>query len=233
MKNILAAVAFFLIYSTSFAQEFKIEYVKNPDNTVSRGRMENGKKTGLWVTYDSQSNPKRMEEYKDGERHGYFVENDEHGHPFMEGWFNNGKPVGKHTIFSHGVLLRDMDFDLGTLKEYYESSSIKKESKIKNGQPDGTMTQYYEDGSKLSETNFVEGKKTGLQKFYYQTGGIQAEYSTVNDELSGPYKDYHSNGKTATEGVYEKNQKQGVWKEYDESGKLIKQTKYKNDTEVK
>ena len=104
MKNILAVAIILLIYSTSFGQEFKIEYVKNPDNTVSRGRMENGKKTGLWIIYDSQSNAKRMEEYKDGERHGYFVENDEHGHPFMEGWFNNGKPVGKHTIFSRRIV---------------------------------------------------------------------------------------------------------------------------------
>lgn len=233
MKNIFIFLLFCSCGITAFAQDFKIEYVRNPDGSVSRGRMENGMKTGLWITYDSQSNPLRFEEFKEGQKHGYFVENDEHGHPFMEGWFNMGKPVGKHTIFSHGTLLREMDFDLGTLKEYYENGGIKRDGKLKNGLPDGKMTLYYENGKTLSENNYVDGKKTGIQKYYYQTGILQAEYNALNDALTGTYKDYHDNGKLATEGVYETNLKEGIWKEYDETGKLVKQRKYKNDTEVK
>lgn len=226
-------VAFLLMGAASWAQAFKVEIIRNPDGTVSRGRYDNGLKTGLWVTYDQQSNPKRFEEFKNGERHGYFVENDEHGHPFMEGWFNEGKPVGKHIVFSHGTLLKEMDFDNGTVKEFYESGTIKKEGTLKNGEYEGKLTQYYEDGTVLSENNFVAGKKTGTQKYFYQTGTLQAEYQTTNDILNGMYRDYHADGKIASEGMYENNMKQGIWKEYDETGKLVRQVKYKNDVEVK
>lgn len=235
MRHILFVICLCVMYGLqAAAQSFDIQYTKNPDGTVSRGRMENGQKTGLWITYDSQSNPKRFEEFKDGQKHGYFVENDEHGHPFMEGWFNMGKPVGKHIIFSHGTLLKEMDFDLGTIKEYYENGTLKRDGKLKEGGvPDGKMTLYYENGKVLSENNYVNGKKSGVQKYYYQSGLLQAEYHTLDDTLNGPYKDYHENGKLATEGTYEKNLKQDTWKEYDEAGKLMKQRKYKNDTEVK
>lgn len=218
---------------TAFGQAYKVELAVNPDGSVSRGRMENGKRTGLWITYDKQSNPTRFEEFKDGERHGYLVENDEHGHPFMEGWFQNGKPIGKHLVFAHGTRLKEMDFDSSFVREYYETGPLKKSGKIKNGQPDGVVTQYYETGNVLSENTYAEGKKNGLQKYYYQTGKLQAEYQAANDMLSGAYRDFHENGQKSTEGEYRENKKEGTWKEFDENGKLIRQIKYKNDTEVK
>lgn len=218
---------------TGMAQSLKVESAWNPDGSLSRGQMENGQKNGLWVTYDQQRMPKRLEEYKNGQRHGFFMENDEHGHPLLEGWFYEGEPVGKHLQFIHGTLIREMDFDSSLIKEFYENSMPKRIGSLKDGQPDGKMTQYYETGVVLAENQYVMGKKTGTQKYFYQNGMTQAEYQTLDDALNGYYRDYHENGKPATEGTYENNMKQGLWKEYDESGKLVKQTKYKNDTEVK
>lgn len=215
------------------AQSLKLEFARNTDGSISRGRMEDGQRTGLWVTYDQQRNPKRLEEYKNGQRHGIFMENDEHGHPLLEGWFYEGKPVGKHLQFIHGTLMREMDYDSSTIKEFYENGVPKRVGTLKDSQPDGKMTQYYENGYVLAENHYVAGKKTGLQKYFYQDGMLQAEYQAANDMLNGAYRDFHPNGKLATEGVYENNQKQGLWKEYDDRGKLLKQTKYKNDKEVK
>ena len=233
MKKVGLGLLLLTMSISAFSQGFKIDYLKNSDGSISRGRLEDGKKTGLWSTYDQQGNPKRYEEYKNGVKHGYFVENDEHGHPFMEGWFNEGIPVGKHTVFSHGTLLKVMDFDSSIVREYYESSTLKKVGHIRNGELDGKQTQYYETGGILSENTYVAGKKTGVQKYFYQNGKLQAEYVTVDNVLSGAYKDFHENGTLATEGMYEKNLKQGLWKEYDTSGKPVKQVKYKNDVEVK
>ena len=234
MKKIGIACIVFLLHAWAVsAQSFDIEVLRNTDGGLSRGRMENGQKAGLWVTYDQHSTPRRFEEYKNGVRHGYFVENDEQGHPFMEGWFFEGRPVGKHIVFAHGTLLKEMDFDSSTVKEFYENSVLKKSGKIKDGEPDGKVMQYYETGKVLSENNYVAGKKSGTQKYYYQNGRLQAEYQMVNDMLTGPYKDYHANGQVSSEGMYENNMKQGLWKEYDETGKLVRQVKYKNDVEVK
>lgn len=218
---------------TVAAQSFKVEAQWNPDGSVSRGRMVDGQKSGLWVTYSQQRAPMRMEEYKNGQRHGFFMENDEHGHPLMEGWFFEGKPVGKHMQFIHGTLIREMDFDSSLIKEFYENGVTKRAGTLKDGVPDGKMTQYYENGTVLAENQYVAGKKTGVQKYYYQSGKLQAEYQAENDALNGFYRDFHENGQRATEGTYVNNRKEGLWKEYDEAGKLVKQTKYKNDTEVK
>lgn len=218
---------------TGMAQNLNITAERNPDGSLARGRMEGGQKTGLWVTYDQSRMPKRLEEFKNGQRHGFFMENDEHGHPLMEGWFYEGKPVGKHMQFIHGTLIREMDFDSSLIKEFYENGMPKRIGTLKDGQPDGKMTQYYETGAVLAENQYVAGKKTGTQKYFYQNGMVQAEYQTRNDALDGFYRDFHENGRPANEGTYADNLKQGVWKEYDETGKLIKQAKYKNDTEVK
>lgn len=218
---------------TGFAQTMSMVSEPGADGSESKGRKENGLKTGLWITYDSNGNIKRLEEFKEGKRHGWFIENDEHGHPFLEGFFADGKPVGRHVASNHGTLMREMDYDKGTLREYYPTGGIKREGTLQDGELQGKVTQYYDDGKILSEGNYIKGKKTGLQKYYFQSGKVQAEYETADDNLTGMYREYHSNGNPAAEGRYENNLKQGLWKEYDESGKLIRQAKYKNDVEVK
>lgn len=233
MKQLFLSLFGVLLAFASFSQHFNIEYVRNADGTISRGRVENKQRTGLWVTFDGQGNTKRYEEYKEGQKHGYFVENDEHGHPFMDGWFYEGQPVGKHMAFNHGNLIKVMDFDSSIIREYYDNSMLKRVGSLQNGQYEGLVTQYYDTGFKLSENTYLNGKKTGIQKYYYQNGSLQAEYYTKDDQLEGLYKDFHENGKLATEGNYTNNMKQGLWKEYDKQGKLIRSVKYKNDVEVK
>lgn len=197
------------------------------------GRIENGQKNGLWISFDYNRNIKKLEEFKDGLRHGWYVENDDHGHPKLEGWYYEGKPTGIHVTYDHGMKLREMDYERGRLREYYPTGRLKREGTLQDGELHGKVTQYYDDGTILSEVNYVKGKKTGVQKYYFQSGKLQAEYETVDDNLTGIYREYHANGNLASEGRYENNLKQGLWKEFDESGKLIRQVKYKNDTEVK
>lgn len=234
IKPYITILALFLLAMTNTSgQTFKIEHEINPDGSVGRGRKENSQKEGLWVSYDQQGNPRRFEEFKEGKRHGFFLENDDHGHPFLDGWFFEGKPVGKHTTYNHGTIARIKDFDTDSLLEYHDNGALKRRAKVIDGQAQGTVMMYYDNGNPLSEVSYSNGKKNGVQRFYYITGKLQAEYTVVDDTLHGSYKDYHDNGNTATEGAYEKNLRQGVWKEYDENGKSIKQTRYKNDKEIK
>lgn len=210
-----------------------MEMRRNPDGSFSRGRLENGLQEGLWISYDANNSIKRLQEFKNGKPHGWFIENDEHGHPQTEGFYWEGKPVGKHISSNHGKLISETDYDAGTSSAYYDNGQIRKTESLKNGLRNGKSTTYYENGNLLSENFYVEDKKNGVQKYYYQSGVLQAEYMVGMDVLNGEYKEYYPNGKIASEGRYENNMKEGTWKEYDESGKLLKQRKYKNDLEVR
>ena len=233
MKKWILWCALPALMNMGYSQSMPVFSETLPDGGETTGRKEDGKKQGLWITYDANRNIKRLEEFKEDKRHGWFLENDEHGHPFLQGLFYEGKPVGKHTATNHGMLVSEMDYDQGTVKEFHQDGSTKKEGFLLNGLPHGKFVQYYENGKKLSETTYVNGKKTGTQKYYYQSGILQAEYETADDNLNGLYREFHPEGALAAEGRYENNLKQGIWKEFDPTGKLTRQTKYKNDVEVK
>ncbi|MCG9912284.1 MAG: toxin-antitoxin system YwqK family antitoxin [Flavobacteriales bacterium] len=232
LKSLVLCLAFSFAANV-YAQETKFESIQNADGTLSRGRTENGKKEGLWVTYDSRGKHLRFDEFKQGNRHGFVYENDDHGHARAEGWFYEGKPAGVHRMYNHGTLEKETNYEDGSFKEYYANGSVRKEGRLKENRLHGNMVQFYENGNRLSENVYENGKKNGVQKYYYMNGSLQAEYSTVMDALSGPYKEFHENGKIAAEGQYGNNLKQGTWKEYDESGKLIRTVKFKDDVEVK
>lgn len=236
MKNIIFIAMALTLTVIGKAQTFQIETEKTPDGYITKGRKENGLKEGLWVGY-SNNIPLKFEEYKNGAKHGYSLENDEHGHPKSEGWFFAGKPVGKHSQFNHGNILKEENYKDGLLNGistlYYQTGKIQKEAWYEKGVLNGTVKIYYESGSKLSQGDYIQGKREGVHRYFYADGTLQGEIQYKNDTQEGRYKEFHNNGKVALEGSMINGMREGEWKESDSNGNLTKIIRYKNDKELK
>ena len=130
-------------------QRNKIFYKKFSDEPFSgkvegrfQGFFENGKKTGLWITYHDNGNLNQKGNYKYGNLDGKWF-----------GYHKNGQ-LSFNVNFKNGI--KD-----GKYESYYENGNLWNKGSYKNGKENGSWVVYNKDGtlnSKLSGT-FKDGNK--------------------------------------------------------------------------
>ncbi len=189
MKNIIALLLLaFLISCTSnnsastdidlegYEQENlgDVTYVYKLETTgvkVSDGYLRNGKKEGLWTTYDpSGGGIQKMDHYVNGALNGPSIVMSKRGQLDSETHYSNGKMNGKSATYKFGRPLKETyykdDVIDGVHKEYFNNGKLQKEVHFKNGKQHGLFKQYNEEGVVIMQYEYENGEK--------KSGGVVA-----------------------------------------------------------
>lgn len=226
----LITFSFLAIVNIAYAQPAsgRIDTVMTPDQenskmiecrirhidgkTKSIGYLLNGKREGMWRSYNPQGMPMSYEEYKADVRHGFTVN------------FANNATVENEQTYKDGKLH-------GTKFSYLYGSIVKTKETYRNGLLDGEKVLNYEDGTPQEISNYKNGQRHGKAIWYLQGNKPSIEYTYDNGVLSGPAKLY-SDGVLTHEGVFKNDNEEGEWKVY-EDGVLLKTVLYKEGVVIK
>jgi len=188
---------------------FHIEYKSNKGQILSKGYIKDNKEDGLWEDFYEDGNLKRKMNFKNGLRHGNFIE-----------YFDNSD------ISLIGKYWHNQKID--TLKWFYKDGTIKiKEVYIVdtiNKKCVGYVNHFFENGKIHKIVPILDWKREGIAKLYYENGNLKFLTEYKNDVIEGIVKGYHENGKLYYSGKVKDNIKEKVFEfeYYDEEGNLVK-----------
>jgi antitoxin component YwqK of YwqJK toxin-antitoxin module len=89
----------------------------------------------------------------------------------------------------------------GTVKAYWDSTTVMGEYNYKKGLPDGLQKEYFSDGKISAEWNMKAGKRVGEGKEYYQEGAISF-HRVLDANGNGIGTEYYKNGLKMRERLY-------------------------------
>lgn len=206
---------------------------------VAEGKVQNDKRDGKWMFYDTEGRLKAEITYKMGLLNGmsaYY--NPETNIKYAEGWNENDKRKGEWRFYnqSDGKLKAIEEYDgmiLNGSTKYFDSTTGKVylEMPYKNGKIDG-VTKYYnpETGYLVSEMMLRDRAEDGEIRYYFNDHRKMLKLSTYskNDIGNGRTVYYDSvSGKP----MLEMDIKNGLWdgenKQYDSKGRLMTFSHYK------
>ena len=187
MRSMLLSIMFCLISSVSWAEAVSwADLVENPGDGLVYKKFRDVPFTG--VVMATADDPVQRS-YKDGVRHGEWVEFDANGLVKTKGDYSEGKiqtimgfENGKETteeMFSYhenGQLAykyNDKDGKQHGLQEgYYESGQLSFKVNFKEGEQHGLYESYYENGELKFTDNYKDGKQHGLTEFFTKDGSL-------------------------------------------------------------
>jgi antitoxin component YwqK of YwqJK toxin-antitoxin module len=201
-------IAFLLLTSTLYSQEF---------NKLD----EKGLKQGVWKGYYEESKrPRYTGTFEHGQEVGLFqfFDDTKAGTVIATREFNS-QDHSCYTIF------------------YNQKKNKVSEGKVVNKQFEGEWKYYHEDSNVvMTLENYESGKLTGVRKVFYESGKLAEETTYKLGVKEGPYKSYAENGvvmeesfykggeydgkavfknagdQVVGEGVYKNGKKVGIWK---------------------
>lgn len=174
----------------------------------SKGKIQNGKFTGVWKFWHEDGTLSEIGKYTDNE---YLL---------MDKWDISGR----HYI------------DAGTGYEVirYENDTIASEGAYKNGYIEGEWIYRNEAGTVTAKVGYRHGKANGNAIYYFDSGKIMIEGSYAMGRQHGTWVWYHENGTKESRVDFIQDKKQGeqifwneaekvIKKEYYDSGELIRE----------
>ena len=182
--------------------EYAEQWVEGDKAMKTKGQYQNGKKTGLWVYFDSYGNKQKEESYA------------------------NDKLEGKQTIYEGNAVSKyyhyKNDIKDGEFAVYREKNVLLEKGIYVNNRLEGLQTHYHPNGKPQSE-QIIPHNPNGerIEKDYSQEGVLLLERRYENGRQVGE-KQYYNNGKLKR--VLQRNES-GQLAEieaYDESGKKTK-----------
>jgi len=199
-------------------------YISYYDNGKEHiiGQYKNGRKQGLWKSYNLLGEPETEENYKDDNDEGkyfYYLA----GMPRYEYNYHNDKREGQQIIYGEDKKIACiLMYSNGELEGYtYEDKDGKllPVIPVKNGT--AKIVSYYPNGNKSAELNYVESIRTGDQLIYFSNGQPANKAHYEKQMLQGPTEMYFPNGKLFTRVTYKDDQENGPEQVYDMNGKLV------------
>jgi antitoxin component YwqK of YwqJK toxin-antitoxin module len=185
-------------------------YNRNSGRMIRSGRVENGKKDGIWKSYYENGMISRIEEFNDDVQGGTAVSIETNGY------------VSKEENIVNGV-------KNGICREYNRNGTIKLEENYADGKLNGWRRVFSNDGKLQEEGNWKEGMRDSINRWAYPGGKIYVEYFYRGGNINGPGKIYFESGKLKAEGNFTGGYENGNWKEYsDSTGKLVAEGAYLN-----
>jgi antitoxin component YwqK of YwqJK toxin-antitoxin module len=128
-----------------------------PTQKVEEGEYKENRKTGIWMEYFCNGNPRNKITFVNGRPDGYAIVYYENGGVQEEGQWKNNRWVGN-------------------LKQYYANGEVQHDFKYnESGKKEGVQTYNYENGKTAVQANFVDGKENGVVKEYAENGKLKAE----------------------------------------------------------
>lgn len=147
--------------------------------------------------------------YREGEKHGVFVEHLPNDSVSIEGGYADGKKDGLWTY-------------------YFENGQVDMTGHFKAGLQEGHWTYYYPNGQLYYEGDYSKGKKTGEWLFYYNNGQMWREGSYANDMKQGAWDFYYESGGDLMQGFFKDDLEHGAWVSYYENGQEKDRGSYEN-----
>lgn len=183
-------------------------YNRNSGKMTKAGRIENGKKNGIWKSYYENGMISRIEEYHDDVLSGTTIAIETNGYISKEENIVNGQKNG-------------------LCREYNRNGTIKTEENYVGGTLNGWRRVFSTDGKLQEEGNWKGGLRDSINRWAYPSGKIYVEYFYRKGNITGPSKIYYESGKVKSEGQLSDGYETGTWKEYsDSTGKLIAEGTY-------
>lgn len=203
---------------------------------IARGNFLNDQKEGTWITYGSNGNLLKIEEYAKGQHEGIVVDIDQRGYLVGESYYKDNLLEGTAKKFFYGTNPASViDYKQGKIngkkKIYYENApgKLTEESEFTDDVKNGISNFYSSNGDPIAEYVYRNGLLEGVQKTYYPGKKLMSEQMYEHNVETGLYKEYYENGKVKEEGNYKNGVKDGKWSEYTEEGKLKADGVYVND----
>jgi len=192
-----------------FGYTGKVYHYWTEDKELGTGLIYEGKKSGVWFTFDSLSNISRKGTYLDNEIHGKWYYYDSNGTIETLGEWTEGERTGKW-IF------------------YHKNGKVKSEGNRVNDNYHGTWNFYDSSGTITTQGEWTEGERTGKWIFYYKNGKVKREGNRVNDDYHGTWNYYHENGQKSIEGNYKSDLHDGLYTGWFEDGQKSFEGNFKN-----
>ena len=114
---------------------------------LSRGMDQDGKRVGIWETFEPGGQPRSKGRYEDGRRAGHWQFWSESGTRDLTGEYRDGM---KH----------------GAWSGWHPNGSRRSDQAYSEGRPNGTHTLWYSNGQVKETGLFVLGLRQGLWQFY-------------------------------------------------------------------
>lgn len=180
------------------------------------GLLKNGKREGIWLTFNDENVFTTASFYKNG-----VLEE------VMYRFHTDGEVLGIDK-YVKGV-------KNGICEEFHSGGALHYRTEYKNGKiVDGEQIYYYPNGNKKIVNNYKDGLKFGKSVTYYESGAVEIEGLYRDKGLAeGPWKEYYENGTLKEEYYYKHGLFHGEYTIYDEKGKIVEQYVYKNDKLIK
>ncbi|WP_462251014.1 hypothetical protein [Ekhidna sp.] len=178
------------------------EWTNHKGTVIATGKMKNHNPVGHWKYYDFRGELESQGEYRNGKKHGIWIE-------YLSSSFIV-KDLRKQNIIPKDStpnldLFKNRISEIGHYKNglkhgefvNYTHHSARKPISTENykyGKADGKTISYYENGLTEVEANFKEGKREGIYRKYYENGQLKLIGQFKNDKPVGEFKLYNESG---------------------------------------
>lgn len=233
----------------------KNEPCYQPEQKAEEGKFRENRKTGQWIEYYCNGQPKSKVTFVNGRPDGYAVTYHENGKIYEEGMWKNNRWVGDYKMFyENGNVQHDFTFNNGGKREgnqkyYHENSELAIEGNFKNGKEAGVVKEYNENGELKATKNFNEGNVdvASIKTFETKTVAkapekvstempkalVTKEEKTSNSNvamvLNGKHTLYNKNKQVSKDGIFKDNRLiDGKAYFYNNNGILDHVSVYKN-----
>ena len=174
MRSMLLSIMFCLISSVSWAEAVSwSDLVENPGDGLVYKKFLTMPFTGFVMA--SEDDPVQRS-YKDGVKHGEWVEFDANGLVTTKSEYSEGRIQKK-------VGFEDEKETTEERYEYYENGQLWIRENYKDGKQHGLTELYYENGQLSIKGNFKDGEQHGLLKYFSEDGSLQRSYKYENGEM--------------------------------------------------
>ena len=180
MRSILLSIMLCLISSVSWCQTaLWADLVENPGDGLVYKKFDTEPFTG---TLKATADDPIQRSYKDGSKHGEWVEFDANGLVKSKSLFEDGQLRSKSNY-------KDGE-QHGLAEEYYESGQVSQRRNYKDGKLyrdgklfSGLVEWHYENGQLGSKENYKDGKLHGLWEFFKEDGSLIYSYKFENGQM--------------------------------------------------
>jgi len=192
-----------------------------------------------------------------GKKTRYWIFKDPSGLKVYEGFFREGRPVGRFLRFhANGKTRAEMNYLADGIhveaRLFDPEGRMRAEGRYLNQQKDGLWSFYSEkinpvyrinysngkihgealrydaNGSLLEQTQWINNSLSGLQTIFYPDNKPQAKINYLKGIINGPYELLFPDGRTEVQGFYSSGLKTGKWIYYQADGQTDYILNYKN-----
>lgn len=235
IRALLILLLFFTCINSASAQKkngkVTIELEKGG---VEKGKIKDGRREGVWKSYNSKGQQIQEENFLNGKRSGPFWR--EVDSLTITGNYLAGSRNGTFITTINGRVVSDINYRMDTLHgKYYTSTDDKTvRGTYDHGRKTGLRvvdSLDYLDNHIKDSTYFVNGLRDGSSVFYVE-GKLISQTQWMQGKRNGAYREYDpTTGKLIVLGSFTEDKRDGIWRKY-QDGKLVSVEDYENGIHV-